>query len=179
MQFHTITHTIYCVQLLQMNKVMYNILNEYGVLSIFGDKLLDESTSNYVKKLSRKTLSRQKNKKHSPAFEIFSDTLYCGYDNHLRNDKGKYVVKTDYILQPAHTSPRFLVLVFKLEFKHMLDIPLVSSSRGRQKTTRNRRNLCTMLEEFLLEVFDDGEFDNIRNIFHKIRKNSMVSCWLA
>ena len=149
-----------------MNSEASEILEQYGLVSIFGHELVDGVSSDYIQKLSnRQCLFVGSKTGHTPAFVYFGNTLFDGENNHTRDKKGNLIIHE----QVKTASPRFLVLIFKLDMKHILSIPVVS--RRRSSSNRRSDNACNMLERFLLNAFDDNEQESIKQHFHNPPKN--------
>ena len=70
------------------------IIEEYGVVALQGEHLMDDDTIPWLKKLFRRNCQFPSTKSvSSPSLVVFGNTLFLGDENHLYDSNNRYVHK--------------------------------------------------------------------------------------
>ena len=155
-----------------MNAAITNILQEYGIVAISDEGLVDKDTNRYLKNLFKKCCKYPSQKAFSsPALSLFDNCFFSGDLTHSFDDKKEYVLDRKKTFQYGKFNfrkfaPRFFIVVFQLEKKELLTIPVLTGRRGRQGN-RNPGNLSDILHAFFRSVFDDSKIHNLNHDFYE------------
>ena len=76
-----------------MNAAIINILQEYGIVAISDEGLVDKDTNRYLKNLFKKCCKYPSQKAvSSPALSLFDNCFFSGDLTHSFDDKKEYVL---------------------------------------------------------------------------------------